>query len=368
MIRIKEVLTDKDLCSFIRFPRILYKNNPYYVPSLEKEDLETLKHHPAKEFCDIRMWLAYKNNKIVGRIAGIINHKSNNLKNQQRIRFGWLDFEDDINILIPLIQAVETWGREMHMKEISGPSRFSNMEKQGMLIEGFDATPPIASEYNLPYYPQYIENLGYEKEVDYFQYRVKIGEISDKMIRLKDFISDRYNVKIKEFKRKKDMKVYGKQLFLAMNKSYRNIYNFIPLTEKEINFIIQSNFYFLDKDLINILVDKNDQLVGFSLCIPSLSKAFQKAKGKLFPFGWYHILQSIRKNDEVDLYLTGVIPTYSKTGIHLLYHHNLHQVLLKKGYVYGNVTQQLENNTAHNIWEEYDSKLSFKRRCYVKNL
>lgn len=367
-IKIKEVLTNKDLRQFIRFPKTLYKNCPYYVPSLEIEDRRTLRHHPAKEFCDIRMFLAYKDKKIAGRIAGIINYKCNELKNQQRIRFGWFDCDEDIRVAEALIQVVQDWGRQEKLEEISGPSRFSNMEKQGMLIEGFEQLPPVSAEYNYSYYPDFLQQLGFCKEIDYLQYRIKIGAIPEEMRELSNFVSERYTIKIKKFDRKKDMKRYGREMFLALNQSYKNIYNFIPLTDKEIDYMINSNFGFLDKNLINILVDKNDTLVGFSVCMPSMSKAFQRAKGKLFPFGWYSIYKALRKNDEVDLYLTGVLPAYSRKGIHALYHYNLHRIFIEKRYVYANATQQLETNNARHIWEKYDSELVFKRRCYVKKM
>ncbi|HOF16341.1 MAG TPA: hypothetical protein PLF32_04585 [Bacteroidales bacterium] len=366
-IEIKEVVTNKDIRLFIQFSRKLYSNCPYYVPSLEADDITTLQHHPAHAFCDMRMWLAFKNGKIVGRIAGIINHKYNAIQNKKRIRFGWFDAIDDYEVFQLLFQTVEKWGKEV-ADEISGPSRFSNMEKQGLLIEGFDKIPPIPAEYNYPYYANYIEKLGYQKEVDYLQYRVKIKATPTKIKELNNYITNKYNVKLKKFSNKKEMKHYAKLMFDALNKSYKDIYNFIPLEDKEIDFLIKNNFSFIDKDLVTVLLDKNDELIGFSLCVPSLSKAFQKAKGKLFPFGWYHILKAIKKNTIVDMYLTGLVPAWSGTGIHILYHSYLNDVFIKKGFVYADTTQQLEDNTAHKIWNKYESEITFKRRCYVKQL
>ncbi len=366
-IEIKNVVTNKDLYSFIRFPRKLYKNCPYYVPSLENDDWKTLTQHPAHSFCDIRMWLAIKNNKVVGRIAGIVNHKYNDIYKKKRIRFAWFDAIDNEEVFRLLFQTVEEWGKEI-ATEISGPSRFSNMEKQGLLIEGFDKTPPIAAEYNFPYYSKHIEALGYKKEVDYLQYRIKIKEIPEKIKKINTYVSNRYTIKIKQFKNKKEMKHYAKIMFEALNKSYEGIYNFIPLTDDEINFIVDNNFNFINKELISILVDKNDKTIGFSLCMPSLSRAFQKAKGKIFPLGWYYILKGMKKNKIVDLYLTGVIPSWSGRGIHSLYHSYLNEIFIKKGFVYSDTTQQLENNPAHKIWNKYESEIRFKRRCYVKPL
>ncbi len=367
-IHIKEVESKKDLQTFIRFQRSLYKNCPHYVPPLDREQKMALQKHPALSFCERRLWLAYKDSQVVGRIAGIINHKYNALKNKKRIRFGWFDMINDVSVAHALISAVEDWGRQEKLNEISGPSRYSNMEKQGMLIDGFDETPSVSAEYNYAYYPTIIEALGFHKEVDYIQYKVKVKEVPDKIKNLNTYISNKYNIKIKEFKHKKELKTYGKALLKALNESYVNIYNFIPLNDEEIDFHIKNNLYLIQKDLVNVLVDENNSLVGFSLCVPSLTTALQKAKGSLFPFGWYHIQKALKKNTRVDMYLTGVLPKWSGSGIHIMYHCKLNEIFIRKGYQYAITNQQLEYNKANRIWEKYDAELLFTRRCYLKNL
>jgi hypothetical protein len=366
MISIKEVRTKKELKHFIRYPNRLYKDCPYYIPPLESNEYKMLTAHPAKSFCDIRLWLAYKNGKIAGRIGGIINHRYNELKDKKRIRFGWFDVDNDIEIAKALLQTVEEWGRKENLIEISGPSRYSNMEKQGMLIDGFDVLSTISCDYNYPYYPLLMDKLGYKKEEDYLQLKTEIKEIPSKIENLTLLIAQRYHVRMKAFKDKKELMQYAKRFFYALNKSFTYVYNFIPLTDEEIEYLIENNFSIADKELIGIIVDENDDIVGFSFSVPSLSKAFRKAGGKLFPFGWYHILKALKKNDTIDLYLTGVLPHLK--GIHVLYHYHLHKTYLEKGFKYAVTNQQLENNQGHRIWEKYGGKVITKRRCYMKEI
>jgi hypothetical protein len=368
MISIKEVKTEKELKQFIRYPKHLYKDCPYYVPSLESDEYLNLTNHPARSFCTVRLWLAYKNGKVAGRIGGVINHRYNELKNKKRIRFGWFDTDNDIGVAGALLSTVENWAKEENLVEISGPSRYSNMEKQGMLIEGFDVLATISSEYNYPYYPLFMNELGYEKEEDYLQMKVEIKEIPDRIKNLSHQISERYGIKTKIFKNKKEIFNYARQFFKALNDSFVNVYNFIPLTDSEIDFLIKANFSMVDKDLMMVLVDENDCVVGFCLSVPSTSKAFRKANGKLFPFGWYPVMKALKKNDTLDLYLTGVLPQWINRGIHALYHNQLHQNSLDKGFKYAITTQQSESSLSYRIWERYGGEIISKRRCYVKCL
>ena len=365
---IKEVLEPKDIRAFIKFPRQLYKNSPYYVPPLESDEYTIITGHPALSFCTLRLWMAYRNGEIVGRIAGLINHRHNELKNQKRIRFGWFDTIDDFAVAEALFNTVEEWGKKEKLGEIAGPSRFSNMEKQGMLVDGFDFTPCISCDYNYPYYPQYVERLGFTKDVDYLQFRGAVKPIPPRIENLNKNLLERYNIRIKEFRNKKEMKTYARDFFYALNQTFTDIYNFIPLTEPEIDYLIKTNFTFARKDMVCILVDENDHIVGFSFCLPSLSKAFRKANGKLFPTGWYHIMKAIRKNDVVDMYLTGVLPEWVHRGIHGLYHFKLHETFLKEGFQYAITNQELENNSVTKVWKKYDGEPVTRRRCYIKSL
>ena len=368
MITIKEVKSDKELKQFIRYPKDLYKNCPYFVPALDSAEHKMLTEHPALSFCDVQLWLAYKNDKIAGRIGGIINHRYNELKGKKRIRFAWFDVDNDVEVAKSLFEAVENWGKQKNLLEISGPSRYSNMEKQGMLIDGFDVLTTVSCDYNYPYYPLFMDTLGYEKEEDYMQMSVEIGEIPERITKLNDRLSARYGVEVKQFKDKKELLRYARQFFVALNTSFENIYNFIPLTDAEIDYHIKNNFSYANKDFVKILVDKNDEVVGFSLTVPSLSHAFRKADGRLFPFGWYHIIRALKHNDTTNLYLTGVLPQWLNSGVHVLYHYELHKTHLEKGYKFAITNQQLESNHNYRIWENYGGKPLTKRRCYVKKL
>ena len=365
-MQIKEVTTAKELKAFVRFPHKLYKGCPHYVPALDKGELRALKEHPALEFCTLKLWMAYRDGEIVGRIGGLINHKCNEMKQQKRVRFGWFDVIEDVEVARALLNIVQQWGKEQGMDTISGPSRYSNMEKQSMLVEGFDRTPSIGQDYNYPYYPEFLSQLGFEKEVDYIQYKVKVDEVPERMIRMADLLSKRYHVGLRKFRDREQMKASGRALFNVLNKSYTHIYNFIPLTDAEIEWTVADNFQVADKDLFMILEDENGKEVGFAFALPSLSEAFQKANGSLFPFGWWHVLQALKKNKTIDLYLTGVLPEYIHTGIHAIYHQKLHENAIAKGYEYALTSQQLEDNIAARIWEKYDSELIFRRRCYKK--
>lgn len=368
VMEIKEVVTKKDLRTFVRFPRQLYQGCPYYVPALDKAEIKLLTEHPALAFCTQKLWMAYRDGKVVGRIAGIVNRKCNELKEQRRVRFGWFDVIDDEEVAHALLSTVEAWGREQGMDTISGPSRYSNMEKQSMLVEGFDRMPSIGSDYNYSYYPKLVEKFGFEKEVDYIQYKVKVNEVPERMTRMADLLSKRYHVRLRKFRDKEEMKASGRALFGVLNQCYTQIYNFIPLTDEEIEWTVADNFQVADKDLFMILEDENGKAVGFAFALPSLSEAFRKANGSLFPFGWWHVLRALKKNKTIDLYLTGVLPEYIHTGIHAIYHQKLHENAIAKGYEYALTSQQLEDNVAARIWERYDSEVVFRRRCYKKSL
>lgn len=367
-MEIKEVTTLKEIKTFVRFPKSLYKECPHFVPPLEKGEINTITKHPALSFCDAKFWLAYRDGKIVGRIGGVVNRKCNELKEQKRVRFGWFDTIDDIDVAKALLDTVEQWGKAQGMDTICGPSRFSNMEKQSMLIEGFDVTPLVCADYNYPYYPQLVEQLGFEKEVDYIQYKVPIKEVPEKINRMADLLSQRYNIHLRQFKNRAEMKSLGQEFFAALNRSYINIFNFIPLTKEEIDWTVDEDFQVADASLSSILEDENGKVVGFAFCLPSLSEALKKAKGSLFPFGWIPVLRALKKNDSIDLYLTGVLPEYHNSGIHVLYHKQIHENSLARGYKYAYTSQQLEDNTAARIWPKYGGELIARRRCYKKRI
>jgi len=367
-VEIKEVKSSRDLELFIQFPRYLYRNCPFYVPALDNGEKKLLTKHPALAFCELRMWLAFRNGELVGRIAGIINRRCNELKSQKRIRFAWFDVVEDIEVAKKLFQTVEEWGKSEGLEEICGPSRYSNMEKQAMLVDGFDHITSFGADYNYPYYPEYMDVMGFVKEVDYIQYRVKVTPVPERISQMADLLGQKYHVRLREIKDKEQLKKDGYAFLEVLNESYHNIFNFIPLTHEEMTWMINENLSIGILDLVSLLEDENGRLVGIAMSIPSLNQAFKKADGKLLPFGALHILHALRYNKSVDLLLTGVLPEYAHTGIHAIYHKQLHEAFLRHGFEYAYTSQQLENNIAARIWQKYDAEVISRRRCYLKKL
>ncbi|MDR1730140.1 MAG: GNAT family N-acetyltransferase [Prevotellaceae bacterium] len=371
MIQVKQITTRNELKAFVRFPHKLFKGNEFWVPPLDRDELFTLDKdkNPAFEHCISEYWLAYKDGELAGRIAGIINYTANE-KWGKKVRFGWIDFIEDAEVAKALLNAVETWGRELGMESIQGPLGFNDMDNEGMLVDGFDKLPTIANIYNYPYYPVFMEKIGYNPEEDWVQFKFNASQpIPEKMDRINRLIAEKYKLRIIMTDKKKELVKYTHSLFKTLNASFSNLYGYSTLTENEIKTIIKNYFTFINPKLVCLIVDENDEVVGFGISMPSLSRAFQKAKGKLFPFGFIHILKALNKTDEIDLYLNGVHPDWQKRGIHSLYY-----VEMNKAYIRNNVktaisNQQLESNTAAvSAWDIYEKEQYIRRRCYTKKL
>jgi len=371
-ITIKEVTTKKEFNHFFKFPYSLFKNDKVWIPAMLAEEKNTFnpKINPAYEFCRSKMFLAYKDKEIVGRVAGIINPKVNERWNQKRVRFGWLDFINDKEVAQKLLQAVEDWGKQEGLYEIVGPQGFCNMDRAGMMVEGFEVEPPGGCYYNPEYYPKILEELGYGKEVDTIQYELPGGqEVPEKVQRMNHAIKEKYKLTIVDGVSKKElMERYGVKFFESMNRTYKDLFGFVPLTNKQIPYYIKQYFPYLNLKMSCFIVDENDDIVGFGISMPSLSKARKKSKGKLFPFGWFHLLKALRKFDTIDLYLTGVTPEWQNKGIHSLYHAVLNQNYNDLGVKTCITNPQLEDNEAHWIWLKYNSKVVIRRRIFVKSI
>lgn len=310
---IKEVTSKKELKKFVKFNIDLYKDNPYHIPGLIEEEMVILdkKKNPAFEVCDAIYFLAYKDGKIVGRIAGMINRRSNEVWNQQRARFGFLDFIDDAEVVDALFNAVEKWAEEQGMKEIHGPLGFTDMDHEGMLIEGFDQLGTMAAIYNFPYYPQHLERMGYEKDQDWHEFKIYIPEgVPDKHLRIGEIVKKKYGLKTMKFKKTKEIWPYAQKIFETLNEAYAPLYGFAPLTQKQIDYYVKMYIPMIRLDLVTLIIrEEDDTVVGFGISLPSLSHAMQKVKGHLFPFGWIHLLKALKTKPKViDLYLTGVLP------------------------------------------------------------
>lgn len=370
-ITIKEVQTKKDLKKFIRFPHTLYKNDPMYIPALDMDEIATLsKTNPAFAHCDARYFLAYKGGEIVGRVAAIINHHANRDWNQQNIRFGWFDVIDDINVTKALLGAVGQWGRENGLNRISGPWGFTDMDKEGLLTEGFDQLQSITTIYNYPYYKDHLEALGYSKDVEWIQMRLDLPkERNPKFTQFKNILLEKYGLSIYKPKSTKELKIKAKQLFGVLNEAYSVLHEFTRLNEKQIDNYIAQYIPLINKDLICMIEDASERIVGFAITMPSLSKAFQKAKGRLFPFGWYHILKALKSNDTVECYLIGVIPEYQNKGLNAIIFDHLHSNYIDMGFTTLVANPQLETNTAAiRLFGSYPTEIFARRRCYFNHL
>jgi len=369
-IIVKEVKSKSDLRKFIAFPDKLYKNNNYRVPQLHMYERAALipEKNPAFEFCEAKYWLAYKDNKIAGRIAAIINHKSNEIWNEKHMRFGWIDFIDDLEVSEALIKTVEKWAKQKGMTAVHGPLGFSDMDLEGMLIEGFDEIATQATIYNYPYYPVHLEKLGYSKDTDWIQFEIKVPEkVPEKLKRMSSLVLEKYNLKILEAKKPKEVLPYAKSMFYTLNEAFKSLYGFVPLTDKQIEKYTKDYFSAVDLKYICFVMDKNDEVAGFGISFPSLSEAMQKANGKLFPFGFIHILKALRKNNKVDMLLQAVKPEYQNKGVAAVFYTKMMQSYIDNGIETAISSHALEDNkSAFLMFKNYETRQHLKRRCYIK--
>jgi hypothetical protein len=378
-IHIKKVANKEDLKSFIEFYYDLYAGNPYAVPNLYTDEWNTFSKdkNPAFEFCEAEYFIALKDNKIVGRVAAIINHKANQKWERKDVRFGWIDFIDDIEVSKELLEAVADYGRSKGMETIAGPLGFTDMDAEGMLTMGFDQLGTIATNYNYDYYPKHVEAIGgWEKDIDYVEYKISVPDtIPEKLVKLSEMIQKRYNLHIKKLTKKEIFEGgYGRKIFKLINNTYKDLYGFSELTERQIDQYIDQYFPYANLDFITVIEDgnKNNQIAGMGITIPSLSRALQKCKkGRLFPFGWWHLLKVIKftKTEGVDLLLLGFLPEYRSKGANALLFYDLIPRYIKYGIKWGESQVEMETNSGvQSQWEMFDSVNHKRRRCYRKNL
>lgn len=378
-IQIKRVETKKDLKRFIEFHYDLYKGNPYDVPNLYSDEVNTLSKdkNAAFDFCEAEYFLALKEGKIVGRVAAIINHKANEKWKKKDVRFGWIDFIDDIEVSRALFEAVEEYGRKKGMDDIVGPLGFTDMDPEGMLTWGFDKLGTMATIYNYEYYPQHMEKLGgWEKDNDYVEYYLVVPEKSpEKYTKIAEMVEKRYNLHVRKLTKKDIFQGgYGKKLFDLINLTYSDLYGFSELTDRQIDQYVKMYFPLADLDLVTVIEDgnKDNQLAGLGITIPSLSHALQKCRrGRLFPFGWWHLLRAIKfhKTDGVDLLLMGFLPEYRSKGANALLFADLIPRYVNYGFKWGETQVEMESNEGvQSQWEPLDPINHKKRRCYRRSL
>ncbi|MDR0737584.1 MAG: hypothetical protein LBF39_00760 [Prevotellaceae bacterium] len=371
MISIKEVNTKKELKQFIKFPFELYKGHKLWVPPLIADEKRTLRADLNPSFtagCEAIYFLACKDGKIAGRIAAIINHRANEKWKNKTARFGWIDFIDDYDVSGALLEAAEQWSKSKGMTAIHGPMGFTDFDIEGMLVEGFEYMPPIISPYNYPYYPQHLEKHGYGKAIDWLQYRFNASQpVPEKVNRINQLIAQKYNLRTKIFKKKKEIMPYACKFFEAVNVSWENIYGFVQFTPEQIDYYVKSFFSFIRPELLCFILDDKDNVIGFGLSMPTLSRAFQKARGKLFPFGFIHILKALNKYSDIDLYVNGVLPEWQHRGLHSLYYVAMNESYIQHRVKIAISSSQLETNiNALGIWDNYEKELLFRTRCYIK--
>lgn len=378
-IQIKRVETKKDLKRFIEFHYDLYKGNPYDVPNLYSDEVNTLSKNKnaAFDFCEAEYYLALKEGKIVGRVAAIINHKANEKWKKKDVRFGWIDFIDDIEVSRALFEAVEEYGRKKGMDDIVGPLGFTDMDPEGMLTWGFDKLGTMATIYNYEYYPQHMEKLGgWEKDNDYVEYYLVVPEKSpEKYTKIAEMVEKRYNLHVRKLTKKDIFQGgYGKKLFDLINLTYSDLYGFSELTDRQIDQYVKMYFPLADLDLVTVIEDgnKDNQLAGLGITIPSLSHALQKCRrGRLFPFGWWHLLRAIKfhKTDGVDLLLMGFLPEYRSKGANALLFADLIPRYVNYGFKWGETQVEMESNEGvQSQWGPLDPINHKKRRCYRRSL
>ena len=376
-IQIKKVETKKDLKAFIEFHYDLYEGNQYDAPNLYSDELNTLSRNKnaAFDFCEAEYFLALKEGKVVGRVAAIINNKANEKWDKKDVRFGWIDFIDDIEVSKALLKAVEDYGREKGMTSVVGPLGFTDMDPEGMLTWGFDQLGTMATIYNYDYYPKHMEKLGgWEKDNDYVEYRLDVPETApEKYTKIAEMVEKRYNLHARKLTKKEIFEGgYGKKLFDLINVTYSHLYGFSELSERQIDQYVKMYFPLADLDLITVVEDgnKDNQLVGLAITIPSLTRALQKChRGRLFPFGWWYLLRAIKfhKTEVVDLLLIGVLPEYRSKGANSLVFADLIPRYVKYGFKWGETHVEMETNeSVQSQWGPLDPTMHKKRRCYRK--
>jgi GNAT superfamily N-acetyltransferase len=368
-IQIKEVTTKAEIKAFINFTDALYKDHPCFVPPLKFDEAATLnpRKNPAFDHCEARYWLAYKNNKVVGRIAGIINNAYIEKWKNRYIRFGWIDFEDDISISRLLLQQVENWAKEKGLTAIHGPLGFTDLDHEGTLIEGFDQLGTLASIYNYPYYQNHFEQLGFVKETDWVEYKLTADEVvPEKLIKLASIVERRLKLTVIRAKKAKEILSYAPAIFELINDAC--LFGVTPLTQRQMDYYTKQYFSFVKVDYVTIIVDREGKLAAFGITMPSLSRALQKNKGRLLPFGFIHLLKAMKKNDMADLLMIAIRKDLQGKGVNAMLMKETYESYLKHGVTTVETNHELEDNArVRSQWEDFNAVQHKRRRCFIKH-
>ena len=371
-ISVIEVKSTKEMMAFITFPMELYKNNKNFVPPLiaEEKQICNPRHNPALQYSKARLFLAYRDQKIVGRTAAIINYKEKEELGINKVRFGWIDFIDDQKVSQALIEKIKEFAREKNIPKIEGPMGFTNLDKSGALTKGFDRLATMIGIYNAPYYSEHFEKAGLIKEKEWVEFELVFPDrLPEKIIKFNDLILQKYQLNILKFNSKKEILPYVKPMFKLLDETYRHLSSYTPITDEQIQTYRDKYFRFIDKDFIICITDSKGKLISFAITMPSYSKALQKANGRLFPFGWWHLLQAGRRNDRANFYLIGIHPDYQKRGITSVIFKEIYEVFKEKGVKYLETNPELEENKAIQLlWQDYEPVNHKRRRTYSLTL
>ena len=367
-IKVKQVFNSSDLELFIKFPMELYKGNLYYVPPLinEEKSIWVKEENPALQYSEAAQFLAYKGENIVGRIAVMINHKEEKELGIRKVRFGWLDFIDDIEVSKTLINTAIEYAKSKGISKIEGPMGFTNLDKAGMLTKGFDKLATMIGIYNFDYYPKHMEQLGLVKEKEWVEFEINFPDtLPDKVEKFSNLIAEKYELELVKFKSKKDILPLVEPMFKLLDDTYKHLSTYTPITQEQIKHYKEKYFKFIDKDYIVCIKDRYGSLISFAITMPSYSKALQKAKGKLFPFGWWHLLNAGKKNDRANFYLIGIHPQYQKRGITAIIFKEIYETFKKKGVKFLETNPELEENASiQALWQDYHPTNHKRRRTY----
>jgi len=372
MVKIITVKNNRELRKFVKFVNGLYKDNQYFVPDLIFDEVNTLRadKNPGFEFSEADFFLAYKDNKIVGRIGVIVNHKSNNKWDQCRARFTHFDFIDDYEVSSMLMETAMNWAKEKGHNQIHGPLGITDMDHQGMLVEGYEELDMFITIYNHPYYIDHMKKMGFKKEVDWIEYQIDVPEKPvEKYGRISEIVKKKYGYKLIEFTNKKDILPWAPRVFDLYNQAFAPLFGTTQLSKKQVKMYVDNFFGFVNPDFIKIILNKEDQIIGFAITIPSLSRAMQKAGGKLFPFGFIHILRALKKSNILDLYIIGVHPDYQGTGANALLINSIMLSAIKYKMKFGETGPELEDNhLVQTMWKYLDTRQHRRRRIFIKDI
>ena len=371
-VEIRRVASPRQLKRFIRFPYSLYRDDPYWVPPLDADELARLRRdrNPAFAFCEAEYWIAWRNGTAAGRIAGIVNHEFNRTWGEKTARFGWFDCIEELDVAEALLRTVEEWARSREMDGLCGPLGFTDLDREGMLIEGFDRAGTYATIYNRPYYPRFMEQLGYTRDIDWIEFLVTTpAEIPAKVARVQEIVRRRNGFRVHQWRRGDLTEEFALRMLELMDRAYRGLYGTYPLSEAQKRFYARTYRPVLDPRFTTVILDGNDEIAGFAVVMPSLSRAARKARGRLLPLGWFHFHRALRKPELLDMCLVAVDPRYQDRGVISLIMYEITKGAIAAGVRYSETNVELETNVkVHGLWNEFDAVRHKRRRAYRKAL